>query len=322
MKTVHRVLGLVLACAVLGASYRLPAMTLDATLFQANAALKVAGYRGAAELVDFPVLVRLREGFPTGFTYADAGTDGAGVRFADADGNLLAHEIDTWDPQGESTVWVKLPSLTNGTVVRVYWKAGEAALPEVTASDVWTRYVAVLHGSDYTNASDSGLACSAGGTTSADATSKVGGAAYGIAQNTMGIQISNPVKNGKITTAEGVTVSGWFRPTKLDASGYNIVIAASEPTWNKGGFLALWERCYYLSVAVGGTHQGVGGTSARVVQPNVWEHIAFSYAGTKLAIYEDGSAVYSNGSAKQFIDAGQDIWTVGSYIMQGCLLGP
>jgi len=316
MRSAKVVLGRVLMGACMGAAATLSAATLDASLFQANANLKVMGYTGMSELADFPVLVRLREGFPTGFTYADAGTDGAGIRFADAEGNLLAHEIDTWNPDGESAVWVKLPSMTKGTTLRVYWKAGESTLPEVTASDVWNKYLVVLHGKDYANSAASGLACSAGSTTSADITSKIGGAAFGIAQNKLGIQIANPILNGKTTTDNGVTFSGWFRPTKLDASGYNIVIASSNPTWNKGGFLALWEAGYFFSVAVGGTHQGTGRTSWRVVAANKWEHMAFSYAGTRLALYEDGNQVWSSATAKPFIDAGQGNWTVGSYTSQ------
>lgn len=307
----------IMATVALLAAFSSMAETLNTTPFQANATLKVAGYSGAAALADFPVLVRLREGFPAGFSYADAGTDGMGIRFADGEGNLLPHEIDTWNTAGESTVWVKLPSLTQGASLRIYWKAGQAVLPAVTESDVWTKYVAVLHGGSYGNASASGLACSSGATTAGSATSRIGGAAYEIGQNCKGIQVANPVASGKASTSTGVTISGWFRPTKLDASNYNLVIASNENSWNQGGFLAIWEQSYYFSVAMGSTHQGQNvGKTTRIVSANVWEHIAFSYAGTRLNIYEDGNAVYSNAAAKTFVDAGLINWTVGSYCSQ------
>lgn len=60
-------------------------------------------------LTDFPALVRLSASID-GFNYADFTdqTDGTDLAFVDADGNLLPHEIDTWNTFGESLVWVKV----------------------------------------------------------------------------------------------------------------------------------------------------------------------------------------------------------------------
>ena len=54
-------------------------------------------------LANFPVLVRLAANSPDGFDYADCATDGSDLRFADANGDLIPHEIDTWnDASGEA----------------------------------------------------------------------------------------------------------------------------------------------------------------------------------------------------------------------------
>jgi glucose-6-phosphate isomerase len=44
------------------------------------------------------------------------------------DGTLLAHEIDTWNPSGESFVWVNVPSLSPITEIKAYWGVKNASL--------------------------------------------------------------------------------------------------------------------------------------------------------------------------------------------------
>ena len=99
----------------------------------------------AAPLQDFPVLVRLSEGSPSGFSYADClRGNGGDLRFADSGGNLLASEVDTWNTNGESLVWVKVPSLAAGTRIKAYY--GWSAAPAVDGSKVWDGdYVGVWH---------------------------------------------------------------------------------------------------------------------------------------------------------------------------------
>ena len=61
------------------------------------------------------VPVMLLEG-KSNFTYKGfAAADGSDLRIKDSSGNLLAHEIDKWDPSGRSIVWVRVPLLTNKT---------------------------------------------------------------------------------------------------------------------------------------------------------------------------------------------------------------
>ena len=99
----------------------------------------------SAALQDFPVLVRLSEGSPVGFSYADCRrANGGDLRFADAGGNLLASEVDTWNANGESLVWVKVPSLAAGTRIKAYY--GWENAPAVDGSRVWDDdYVGVWH---------------------------------------------------------------------------------------------------------------------------------------------------------------------------------
>ena len=94
---------------------------------------------------NFPVLVKVSESGIDGFRYSDCRLeDGRDLRFADENGNLLASEVDTWDVNGVSYVWVSVPSLTTATKITGYY--GNAAPHPVTASDVWTNgFNAVWH---------------------------------------------------------------------------------------------------------------------------------------------------------------------------------
>ena len=107
----------------------------------------LSGYRGKEALRDFPVLVRLSAGHPAGFDYAKCGANGENIRFADANGGLIPHEIDVWNPDGESLVWVRVPVLMGrDTVIRLYFDPRpNRTLPSVNPSDVWTNYLGVWH---------------------------------------------------------------------------------------------------------------------------------------------------------------------------------
>lgn len=96
-------------------------------------------------LTDFPVLVRVAANSPEGFSYADClRGNGGDLRFCDADGNLLASEVDTWDVNGTSFIWVKVPTLTSSTKITAYYGWNKA--PGVDGTKVWDKnYVGVWH---------------------------------------------------------------------------------------------------------------------------------------------------------------------------------
>ena len=115
----------------------------------------VNGYNGGAEVqTNFPVLVRLSTAI-TGFDYGDfynakvTPTDPNALKlvdigFVDAEGNGLAYDIDTWNTNGESLVWVNLPRMTSGTEFAMWYrssKTGKALNPD----NVWTNYAGVWH---------------------------------------------------------------------------------------------------------------------------------------------------------------------------------
>ena len=135
-----------LLAIVLLASCVARADAVDWTKYKMSVQVTFIGYAGSTTLENFPVLVRVSAA--NGFYYSQfKDASGGDLRFSDAEGNLLASEIDTWNPSGESLVWVKVPSLNASTVITAHY--GCTSPDAVTASDVWANgYKAVWHMND------------------------------------------------------------------------------------------------------------------------------------------------------------------------------
>ena len=137
---------------------------INTSLFTYKSTITVSGYSGSTTLANFPVLVKIAAGSPTGFSYDDCAEDGTDLRFADADGYVIPHEIDTWDTNGTSLVWVQVPSLTGTTTEFTMYYGSDSIplLPAVAAADVWTgaNFNAVWHFSGSDKESANGLTVS------------------------------------------------------------------------------------------------------------------------------------------------------------------
>ncbi|MBO4709209.1 MAG: DUF2341 domain-containing protein [Kiritimatiellae bacterium] len=133
-------------CGVVLFAFTAGATTIDPSNYEHSMTIRPAAGKVTSTLSGFPLLVRLSSTRQPWFNPLECGANGADLRFALADGTLLAHEIDTWNPAGESVVWVNVPSLSSSTAIKAYWGVKDSSLaPAVTASDTWSDYVAVYH---------------------------------------------------------------------------------------------------------------------------------------------------------------------------------
>ena len=109
-----------------------------------------SGYAGKETLTDFPALVRLNMSTIANFSYDDFlakdATSGipADLRFTDALGTVLDYEIDTWNAEGESLIWVRVPTLTKTTKISAYYGKLNATA-QANESTVWKDYLGVWH---------------------------------------------------------------------------------------------------------------------------------------------------------------------------------
>lgn len=105
----------------------------------------VEGYTGTETLTNFPVLVDVRDTDTNGFSYGDFyHYDGADMAFVDDTGHIIPHEIDTWNKNGMSLIWVRLPRMNKGTKFTMCYRSPLVKpLPDV--GNTFEKYVGVWH---------------------------------------------------------------------------------------------------------------------------------------------------------------------------------
>ena len=105
----------------------------------------VTGYTGTETLTNFPVLVEVRSKDDNGFTYDDFyHYDGSDIAFVDEKGHIIPHEIDTWNKNGMSMFWVRLPEMNNGTTFTMCYRSPLLQTPP-DPGNTFERYVGVWH---------------------------------------------------------------------------------------------------------------------------------------------------------------------------------
>lgn len=204
------------------------------------------GYDRASALESFPALVRLGSGI-SGFSYAQfASAAGGDLRFADQGESMsLPYEIESWDTNGTSAVWVRMPrlSVTNRGCWAYWGDPALASAPEyATDGTVWASgYHAVWHFQD-------GAANSAGGPVAQDHGSTDGAGLVGRARgfDGVGAYLDPGVDSGWFEqNLNGLTLSAWARP---DLAHTGTVIGATGPAGSlfvranpAGRFLNKWD---------------------------------------------------------------------------------
>ena len=180
----------------------------------------IATTLGESTMSDFPVLVRFSSAAVANYDSSAFVHEGRDLYFADADGNRLSFELDTFDSAGETLVWVKIPALSATTKFICYYGGPENFLNEPT--DVWAKYLGVWHYNTTettvpnatANANLDATATSAATALSGEATpfgsvAVQGGAAYKVANYEPAYSVGNKF-----------SVSGWFKmPSYEGGSG-------------------------------------------------------------------------------------------------------
>ena len=110
--------------------------------------LQVAGYTGTETLANFPVLVHISTSLGD-FQYSRMrSSKGGDLAFFAENGTKLASEVDTWDTNGTSLVWVKLPSMTQGAKFYMCYRLTDeldTLGTWVENPNPWGDYVGVWH---------------------------------------------------------------------------------------------------------------------------------------------------------------------------------
>jgi hypothetical protein len=267
---------------------------LNPSDFGSRLKISFPGYNRAETLFNFPMLVNLSTNLP-GFSYAQfASPIGGDLRFTDASGlEPIPHEIDEWNTNGTSIVWVNVPVLSGANdFIWAYWGNPNATNPPAwtTNGAVWPNHDLVWHLKETTlpfaDSAEQHPALS--GNAPASTTGQIG---HGSQFNgTSQYLNANPVNLGP-----SFTLSAWV---KVDPSANSIqTIWANKPGgWNSAGF-ALYVNSYNTSDqrVILETGDGVNGINAstvpNVVTPGQWHRVTavVNETGGTARLYVDGT---------------------------------
>ena len=276
--------------------------------------LVVTRYTGDTTLTDFPVLVRVSGTAIGGFAYNDLASpdDGADLAFFDMAGNPLHVEIDTWNPSGESLVWVRLPSMQNGTMFMVCWGSPLVTRMDICGDNVWADYAAVWHLGE-----TDGLAfCST--TNALDATpqgatensigvdGKVGTARQNAVNGSFGY-LKVPYHN-KLNLGNQFTVSGWFNVKAHNSKDDRLFSRKASFNEGIGWEIVVKDNSAATAHVRGPVYQDDATHNAKaslspVLAANGWQYFTAVYDGANVCVYQNGVSRTVTGT----IDPVQDL---------------
>lgn len=275
--------------------------------FRYRMRIDVSGYDRSEVLANFPVLVALHEGLD-GFRYRDfRSVTGADLRFTLPDGQtLLPHEIDHWDPEGVSLVWVGLPALASDSWFYAYWGGGREALepePLAPAASVWSDgFAGVWHLND--PLSDSTLfgrdAANGYGPLNSgyyEGVTGMTGPAPGVigsGRRFSGAALQFPRNDPRWTPADDFTLSAWVRfsaPSSAIETVLDWAWASSGGAANRQGYTIRRQASGALAAIVttqGGVEHTLNGPA---ITDTNWHWVAVVREGTNLLLQVDDEMV-------------------------------
>ncbi|MBR2938294.1 MAG: DUF2341 domain-containing protein [Kiritimatiellae bacterium] len=311
--------GVVLSAALGAASAW--ATTIDPSNYNYSMTIAPASGQVTSTLTNFPILVRLSSARQSGFNPADCGANGADLRFALADGTLLAHEIDTWSLSGESLVWVNVPSLSSSTEIVAYWGViDSSSAPVVNAADTWPDFVAVYHlnegGATVYDSSGNGYTAVNNFAVSAGKNPKIGGCvSFSDHFVTQATNLTDTSAVKYLADRSKVTVTAWVAVDDFDKSSASSYVAARNSrvdiahtftAWGDGG--GGFDLRYFENNGFGGSSYPLlglilnsGTYGSNTINWNTrtsstggnWLHMACSMNGATIAKYVNGTSIES-----------------------------
>jgi formylglycine-generating enzyme required for sulfatase activity len=249
-----------------------------------------SGYNKSETLTNFPVLVVLGTNIAN-FTYSQLGsTNGYDLGFIDAAmTTTLNYEIERWNTNGNSYVWVQVPAISSSNdYIWAYWGNSAAAgqPPAYTTNGAtWdSKFQTVWHfNNNNGNASDSTANKNNGANTYAAYTNggRVDGAAV----------ITNTAAHYSMTAVTNSVLSGsiwyYFNGTSLDS--YNTIFACN----NSGRFPLLM---LYGSGQIGFYNVGFYSSPSATLSMGNWYHLYFTASANNYTLYINGVSNWSSSS--------------------------
>jgi archaellum component FlaG (FlaF/FlaG flagellin family) len=240
-----------------------------------------AGYARAEALTNFPVLVVFGTNLSAnGFSYRQvASSNGWDLVFMDSDQTqTLNYEIEKWNTNGNSYVWVQVPQLTSNSWIWAHWGDSNlvsAPAPSTTNGSVWANgYVSVWHlgetndsPHDSTSNRTTATVLTTYGSCTQGAPGEIGnGCAFG----------GGYISTSAATLPSGSTprtVSTWFKKDAATTASPGEEIIGYGNNSSDGDRFGLWIGGSGIANALGVENQGVARSFAWTWDPN-WHYLS------------------------------------------------
>ena len=335
----------VIAPLFAGAAIDLNAIKPDG--FARGVVFTVDGYaktEDRATLTGFPVLVRISEAGISGFDYDEMmfPSTGDDLCFVADDGTPLAFDIDTWAPSDTSLVWVKLPSMTNGTEFAMFYRSSKKGKVDVCPANPFSDYVGVWHlgesgdaVQDILDAGPYNLAAKSSDKSLAKSDGQIGGArqittARAKADKAVKVTGTAAALAALNTLGTDFSVSFWVRPigslnnTSGDAIGYDGLIGRKSAKTTAAWAIQLTDNVKKVRFWTSQTTDSNFGITGEIFQfvKNDWGKIdvVYTYATSgnqpKITAYWNGEKVHGPSAPWQSAVQAQGSLTlaIGGYV--------
>lgn len=243
-------------------------------------------------LTNFPVLFEFGPSLSgNGFSYSQvASSKGWDLVFTDA-GQLqtLNYEIEKWDTNGTSYVWVQVPLLKSNTVIRVYWGDTNMAATSPTSltnGAVWSNgFAGVWHLADGVNLSGTDSTANHVDAAVHNATSATGVIDGAASFNGASAYLDAGTANSAITGSQ-LTMSAWVNPS----AGTVILMKGNDNTAHSCGLEWSGNAALLFTYGSGPAWMSDGGATL----PHQWSHVTGVINGNSELLYVNGQLRASN----------------------------
>ncbi len=227
---------------------------------------------------NFPVLVKLNA---SRIDYSHFKASGEDLVCVDANNSsLLSYEVEHWDPDGDSFIWVKIPSISASSNTGHFWMYYDnpSATSSADPAGVWSNgFVGVWHLSDLEDSTSSALSATDHSTTSEPG---LIGMARGFS-GTSYLDLGNPSVVPAGTEAR--TLCAWGKPHS-DSVGQSHLVSYGQNSAQRAfqlardGVMAVGDFRSTLKLL---PHQ-------QSFWPNEWTHICLTFNGSSASLYANG----------------------------------
>jgi len=251
-------------------------------------------------LTNFPVLIKLHS---DRITYGEVKNGGADIRFVDsgtsAGGPVLPHEIESWNSNGDSYVWVNVPQIDAGSSDSIWMYYGNSNAGDFQQpSLVWdsATFNLVHHVAEQTGVH---MDSTGKGNNSSEVTVAQQGSSTALVGRSDMFSGSHRVQIPDasmldIVDGQAFTLEAVFRKTSND-SGF--IVGKKDPPISGGYQLAFENTSGFISSRI------VGGASMHIVcssvnlNDNQWHYVALRYSSNDVgAIFVDGALCASQSN--------------------------